>query len=105
MSEIGELRQEVEQLRVAVAQLDATDDWAGSVFLALQDTLQLLLQRDPALAAALGGQWRALAARYDRALANPEHAESVDETPAMMEARKILFRWFDAAGLWPRAAT
>lgn len=98
MSE-SQLRQEVAQLR---AELERVDNWATGVFQVLQEVLEYQLGEQPGLAAWLEPMWREASQRFDEVDGNTGQPAGPDETVERLEARKMLYRMFSAAGLWSR---
>ena len=94
-----ELRQEVERVR---DEIDRVDDFATGVFQALHDVLAYLLPMHPDLAAQLAPAWREVATLYHEVQGSSGQLDNLDETVERLEARKMLYRMFEVAGLWPR---
>lgn len=97
MNEIESLRQEVAALR---QQISETDDWANGIHKTLSAVLPFLLRGHPE-ASKVEGLLRYHSERYDELLANPQRAENSDETAALYEEGKMLYRQLAILGVWP----
>lgn len=82
--------------------LQRVDDWANGVFAVLVDVLPFVLRRHPALARQIAARWGEAAERFDM-IESGQVAGDDGETAELLEARKMLFRLFDLAKLWPSA--
>lgn len=74
--------------------LDAQDEWMNGLFLALEDVMQALLKKHPALVAAAIKDWQVASDRYDLACQGLYQ----DESPERLEPRKLLYRMLRATG-------
>lgn len=84
------------------AEINKVDDWASGLFMALRDVLAPLLCELPAAAQRLAPVWGEAAQRFD-ALHAGQAVDGEDwETLELLEARKMLYRIFEVAKLWPR---
>lgn len=95
--ELAALRQEVAALR---AQVDATDDWAIGVFLALETVLPYLLRGHPQVEKVrdlLQAQERS----YEDLLAHPHKEGDVHGHASRLEAGKMLYRQLALLDVWP----
>lgn len=97
---LAALRQEVAALR---AQIDATDDWASSVFLALQTLLPFLL-RGHAQAAQVRDLLQGQERLYEDLQAHPHKAGDVHGHAHQLEAAAMLYRDLALMGVWPGMA-
>ncbi|MCO1336767.1 hypothetical protein MO867_20785 [Microbulbifer sp. OS29] len=80
------IRAETEQLR---AELDAVDEWANGLFLALKDVLTPLLKRHPEVAAELAPRWQKVVEEFHRT------------EGGRLEARKMLYSQLALVSVWP----
>ena len=94
--EIRKLRQEVAALR---KQIDETDDWANGIQMSLLQVLPLLLRGHPE-AGKVQQMLEQCVARYEELKAHPRRGGK-DETPALYESRKMLYRQLASRGVWP----
>ncbi|MBK6742495.1 MAG: hypothetical protein IPG66_05755 [Hydrogenophilales bacterium] len=83
-------------------EIDRVDDFATGVFQALHDVLAYLLPTQPDLARQLMPLWREAAVRHDEVRGSTGQLDNLNETVERLEPRKMLYRMFDVAGLWPR---
>lgn len=97
MNEVESLRQEVAELR---QQIDGVDDWANGIQQVLVGVLPFLLRGHPE-AGKVEELLRNCSDRYDRLLEQPELAESLQDSPEMLEAGKILYWQLAILGVWP----
>lgn len=74
--------------------LDAQDEWANGLFLALEDLMQALLKESPALVASVIKDWQVASDRYDLAC----KGLYPDESPERLEPRKMLYRMLLTTG-------
>ncbi len=95
--EIDALRQEVAQLR---AQVDATDDWASSVYLTLETVLPCLLRGHPQAAQARD-LLRFQADSFEDLQAHPEKEGDLHGKASRLEASKMLYYQLALLGVWP----
>ena len=79
------------------AEINKVDEWANGIFAALRDVLRYQLGQSPDLAGELGSRWSQTAEDFDRIY---EHGQKPrpHETLEYLEARKMLFQYFAAAG-------
>ena len=82
------------------AEINRVDDWANGLFVVLNNVLPFLLREHPALAREIAPQWRNAAECFDRIDVQGLPAQA-DEPLEFLEARKMLFRMFALAKLWP----
>lgn len=94
--ELAALRQEVVQLR---AQVEATDDWAQGVHVALTLALQVLMKDHPQ-APKLHKMLKVAEERYEDLRRDPSLADE-GETAAQFESPKMLNRQLGLLGIWP----
>lgn len=94
---IAALRQEVAQLR---AQADATDDWACSVFLALETVLPFLLRGHPQVER-VRDLLQAQERTYEDLRANPQKEGDLNGHASRLEAGKMLYRQLALLDVWP----
>lgn len=95
--EIVALRQELAQLR---AQVEATDDWASSVYVALELVLPYLLRDHPQVAKVrnlLQGQARG----FEDLQAHPEREGGTHGKASLHEAGKMLYYQLALLDIWP----
>lgn len=95
--EIAALRQEVAQLR---AQIEATDDWACSVYVALQLVLPHLLSGHPRVEQVrdcLQGQARG----FEELQAHPQREGDLHGKASLHEAGKMLYYQLAILDVWP----
>lgn len=95
--EIAALRQEVAQLR---AQVEATDDWASSVYVALELVLPYLLRDHPQVEKVrnlLQGQARG----FEELQAHPEREGDTYGKASRHEAGKLLYHQLALLDVWP----
>lgn len=81
--------------------LQRVDDWTNGVFAVLVDVLPFMLRRHPGWARQIGARWGEAAERFDQIEAGAKRPGEDDESAELLEARKMLFRLFDLAKLWP----
>lgn len=95
--EIAALRQEVAQLR---AQVNATDDWASSVYAALELVLPHLLRGHPQ-AGKVQGLLQSQARGFEKLQAHPEQEDEMNGKASLQEAGKMLYYQLALQGVWP----
>ena len=82
-------------------EINKVDDWANGIFAALRDVLAHQLRESPELAQALAKNWKGVAQDFDRTQKHGT-AANAQETLEFLEARKMLYRVFVAAGSVPK---
>lgn len=101
---MGEINQEIDALRQEVAQLrrqvDATDDWANGVYLALETVLPVLLRGHP-LAEKARDLLHFQALAHEDLLAHPEKEGDLHGKASRLEASKMLYDQLALLGVWP----
>lgn len=95
--EIAALRQEVAQLQ---AQIDATDDWASSVYAVLRLVLPCLL-RDHPQAEKVRDLLQSQARRFEDLQAHPELEGEENGKASLLEAGHKLYHQLALLGTWP----
>lgn len=95
--ELAALRQEVAALRVEVA---ATDDWATSVFVALETVLPFLLRGHPQVHK-MRDLLQAQAQSFEDLSAHPKKQGDVHGYASRMEAGKMLYQQLALLDVWP----
>lgn len=80
-------------------QIDATDEWATSVFLLLEQILPFLLRGHPDIAK-IQQLLKHSEERFEALEVHPEQAQD-GETASRYEAAKIMYRQLALLGVWP----
>lgn len=94
--EIQKLRQEVAALS---AQIDEMGDWANGIQVSLLQVLPFLLRGHPEVEK-VQRLLEQSHARYEELKAHPRRGGK-NETPALYESRKMLYRHLALLGVWP----
>ena len=81
-------------------EINKVDDWANGIFAALRDVLELQMRDSPAIAKELAQNWSEVALDYDRIIKQGQPAKA-DEPLELLEARKMLYRFFQVLGVMP----
>ena len=84
----------------AQCRIEAVDQWAQDIFVALRDVLLHLITDQPELGRYLAADWRIATARFEAIEAGQPARE--DESLDLLEARRLLYNDFIAVGLMPR---
>lgn len=95
--EIAALRQEVAQLR---QQVEATDDWASSVYVALELVLPYLLRSHPQVET-VRNLLQSQARRFEKLQAHPEQEGELNGKASLCEAGKMLYYQLALQDVWP----
>lgn len=91
------LRREIAQLR---EQIEAVDDWANGLLLALVQVLPHLLRGHPE-AGKVQRLLQACDERFEELRLHPERSQESADTAALLEASKMLHRQLAALNTWP----
>lgn len=81
------------------AELSATDDWAQGVCAALNDVLQVMSHRTPAVLQDLEPRWRERRELYQRA----NTGDDVGISPDVLQPVSVLYGLLQAGGAWARS--
>lgn len=95
--ELAALRQEVAALR---AQVEATDEWATSVFVALETVLPFLLRGHPQVEK-VRDLLQAQAHGFEELQAHPEREGDIHGKASRLEAGKMLYYQLALRDVWP----